>query len=210
MSIWRGVLPALLTLSLVSGCMEDTDPPAKAEAGVADFYERALYNQILSSHHPNDGRVIYSRWEYTDKPLWRLQKLWTINPDGTNLAVYWGNRDADGLIYPLFLREHEAGWRAFADQVVDDDEDGNSNGCRVGSHGAPPYHRTVMYPDDLGPPVNSPGPWPSPISAPLLASSRGSDGSPSPTALICCGPTCRSWPRRSAKRCGLHERARTW
>jgi formate dehydrogenase gamma subunit len=41
------------------------------------------------------------------------------------LAVYWGNRDADGLVYPLFLREHEAGWRAFADQVVDDDEDGH-------------------------------------------------------------------------------------
>ena len=40
------------------------------------------------------------------------------------LAVYWGNRDADGLIYPLFLREHEAGWKTFADQVEDDDGDG--------------------------------------------------------------------------------------
>lgn len=26
----------------------------------------------------NDGRVIYTRWEYTDKPLWRAQKLWTV------------------------------------------------------------------------------------------------------------------------------------
>lgn len=30
-----------------------------AEARVADYYERALYNHILSSQHPADGRVIY-------------------------------------------------------------------------------------------------------------------------------------------------------
>jgi hypothetical protein len=30
-----------------------------------------------------DGRMIYSRWEYSDKPLWRLQKLWTTGQDGT-------------------------------------------------------------------------------------------------------------------------------
>lgn len=40
------------------------------------------------------------------------------------LAVWWGNRDADGLIYPLFLSEHEDGWRAFSDAVTDDDDDG--------------------------------------------------------------------------------------
>jgi hypothetical protein len=39
-----------------------------------------------------DGRVIYTRWEYTERPLWRLQKLWTMNPDGTGIAHYWGNR----------------------------------------------------------------------------------------------------------------------
>ena len=39
-----------------------------------------------------DGRVIYSRWEYTDKPLWRIQSLWTVNPDGTNVNVFWGNQ----------------------------------------------------------------------------------------------------------------------
>lgn len=40
----------------------------------------------------HDGRVIYSRWEYCDKPLWRLQKLWTTNPDGTGTAHFWGNQ----------------------------------------------------------------------------------------------------------------------
>jgi hypothetical protein len=40
----------------------------------------------------DDGRVIYSRWEYTDKALWRVQSMWTVNPDGTNVTVFWGNQ----------------------------------------------------------------------------------------------------------------------
>ncbi len=39
-----------------------------------------------------DGRVIYSRWEYTDKALWRVQSLWSVNPDGTDVRVVWGNQ----------------------------------------------------------------------------------------------------------------------
>ena len=39
-----------------------------------------------------DGRVIYSRWEYVDKPAIPVQSLWTIHPDGTALAGYFGNR----------------------------------------------------------------------------------------------------------------------
>ncbi|MGQ9590800.1 MAG: TolB family protein, partial [Planctomycetota bacterium] len=40
----------------------------------------------------DDGRIIYTRWEYTDKPLWRPQKLWVANPDGTGVVMYWGNQ----------------------------------------------------------------------------------------------------------------------
>jgi hypothetical protein len=40
----------------------------------------------------NDGRVIYTRWEYTEKALWRVQSLWTMNPDGTNTQIFWGNQ----------------------------------------------------------------------------------------------------------------------
>ncbi len=39
----------------------------------------------------NDGRIIYSRWEYVDKPAIPIQSLWTVNPDGTALSVYFGN-----------------------------------------------------------------------------------------------------------------------
>ena len=49
----------------------------------------------------NDGRVVYSRWEYTDKPLWRLQKLWTTNQDGTGTAHFWGNQS----VWPDHLSE---------------------------------------------------------------------------------------------------------
>ena len=49
----------------------------------------------------SDGRIVYSRWEYTDKPLWRLQKLWTTNQDGTGTAHFWGNQS----VWPDHLSE---------------------------------------------------------------------------------------------------------
>ena len=49
----------------------------------------------------NDGRVIYSRWEYTDKSVFRVQSLWTTNPDGTNTMAFWGNQS----VWPDHLAE---------------------------------------------------------------------------------------------------------
>ena len=49
----------------------------------------------------DDGRVIYTRWEYTDKALWRIQSLWTCNPDGTNQQIFWGNQS----VWPDVLTE---------------------------------------------------------------------------------------------------------
>ncbi len=40
----------------------------------------------------NDGRIIYSRWEYVDRPAIPIQSLWTINPDGTGASGFFGNR----------------------------------------------------------------------------------------------------------------------
>ena len=39
-----------------------------------------------------DGRILYTRWEYVDKEVNRLQSLWTVNPDGTAANTYWGNQ----------------------------------------------------------------------------------------------------------------------
>ncbi|MBI5820803.1 MAG: PD40 domain-containing protein [Verrucomicrobia bacterium] len=52
----------------------------------------------------NDGRVVYTRWEYTDKPLWRAQKLWTVNPDGTQVQMFWGNQS----VWPDVVKDARA------------------------------------------------------------------------------------------------------
>ena len=49
----------------------------------------------------DDGRVVYTRWEYTDKPLWRAEKLWTTNPDGTQVLTLWGNQS----VWPDLMKD---------------------------------------------------------------------------------------------------------
>jgi len=38
-----------------------------------------------------DGRILHQRWEYIDRSRVRFHHLWTMNPDGTNQMVYYGN-----------------------------------------------------------------------------------------------------------------------
>jgi len=52
----------------------------------------------------NDGRIVYTRWEYTDKPLWRCQSLWTVNTDGTQPNTFWGNQS----VWPDLLKDARA------------------------------------------------------------------------------------------------------
>ena len=68
--------------------------------------------QRLSANYLNDftpsvmedGRIIYSRWEYVDRPAIPIQSLWSINPDGTGLSGYFGNR----VLSPAtFMESHE-------------------------------------------------------------------------------------------------------
>jgi hypothetical protein len=56
---------------------------------------RKLSANYLNDFTPavlDDGRIIYTRWEYVDRPAIPIQSLWTINPDGTGLLGYFGNR----------------------------------------------------------------------------------------------------------------------
>lgn len=39
-----------------------------------------------------DGRILYTRWEYVDRSQVEFHHLWTMNPDGTGAAVYFGNQ----------------------------------------------------------------------------------------------------------------------
>jgi hypothetical protein len=38
-----------------------------------------------------DGRIMYTRWEYVDRSQRGFHHLWTMNPDGSNQAVLFGN-----------------------------------------------------------------------------------------------------------------------
>jgi hypothetical protein len=39
----------------------------------------------------NDGRVIYTRWDYVDRNAVHYQQLWTVHPDGTGPVAFYGN-----------------------------------------------------------------------------------------------------------------------
>ena len=43
----------------------------------------------------NDGRIIYCRWDYVDRPAQRYQGLWLTNPDGTGAVSLFGNYTED-------------------------------------------------------------------------------------------------------------------
>ena len=44
-----------------------------------------------------DGRIVYQRWEYIDRSQVNFHHLWTMNPDGTNQMIYFGNLHPGGL-----------------------------------------------------------------------------------------------------------------
>jgi len=47
-----------------------------------------------------DGRIMYHRWEYVDRNFGDAHGVWTVNPDGTNQSIYWGNNTAvPGAVY---------------------------------------------------------------------------------------------------------------
>ncbi len=57
--------------------------------------QRRLSANYLMDFTPSaleDGRIIYTRWEYVDRAACPIQSLWAINPDGTTLAGFYGNR----------------------------------------------------------------------------------------------------------------------
>ncbi len=39
----------------------------------------------------NDGRVIYTRWDYVDRHAVHYQQLWSVRPDGSDVRAFYGN-----------------------------------------------------------------------------------------------------------------------
>ncbi len=60
---------------------------------------RLLSANIDSDHTPrvtNDGKILFSRWDYgVEKNVFARHALWTVNPDGTNLQLHFGNTIED-------------------------------------------------------------------------------------------------------------------
>ena len=52
-----------------------------------------------------DGRIVYKRWEYVDRNFGDAHGFWTVNPDGTQQSILWGNNKADpaAVYYPRLI-----------------------------------------------------------------------------------------------------------
>lgn len=52
-----------------------------------------------------DGRIVYKRWEYVDRNFGDAHGFWTVNPDGTEQSILWGNNKADpaAVYYPRVI-----------------------------------------------------------------------------------------------------------
>ena len=72
-----------------------TTTPILWRCGIDGSNPRRISSNYLNDFTPavlSTGKVIYSRWEYVDRPAIPIQSLWTINPDGTKLEGFFGNR----------------------------------------------------------------------------------------------------------------------
>jgi len=107
----------------------------------------------------HDGRVLYTRWEYTDKPLWRAQGLWTVNPDGTQVQTYWGNqsvwpdllkdaRSIPGSRRVMFTGSAHHNWFSGSVAIIDPDQGFNF------PHGLTKVTAELAYPESGNGPVD--------------------------------------------------------
>ncbi len=51
------------------------------------FHETHEWNPAVL----NDGRIIYTRWDYVDRDAVYYQNLWTARQDGTDVRIFYGN-----------------------------------------------------------------------------------------------------------------------
>ena len=72
-----------------------TTSPVLYRMGRDGSGQRRLSSNYLMDFTPsvlNDGRILYTRWEYVDRGACPIQSMWTINPDGTGLGGFFKNR----------------------------------------------------------------------------------------------------------------------
>ena len=132
----------------------------RMEPDGANIYQ-ITKNTLFDNHSElmADGRILYARWEYVDRNYGDAHGLWTVNPDGTNQAVYWGNNTAvPGAVFNpheipaaqqvlcILGPHHDRLWGAMA--IID---------RRIGLDGPAPVLRT--WPQDAAKPIRAGGPF---------------------------------------------------
>lgn len=53
-----------------------------------------LSHNVFNDFNPSllpDGRILYNRWEYNERSVTSLHNLFTMHPDGSHVAPYYGN-----------------------------------------------------------------------------------------------------------------------
>ena len=71
------------------------DPPADLVVARGHQGARRLSFNEAPEWEPSvldDGRLIYTRWDYINRHDTVYQSLWTLRPDGTGTAHFWGNQ----------------------------------------------------------------------------------------------------------------------
>ena len=61
---------------------------------------RMLSSGSVTENAPSvlpDGRILYTRWEYVNRDAVSFHHLWTMNPDGTEQDIYYGNLVPGGV-----------------------------------------------------------------------------------------------------------------
>jgi len=84
----------------------------------------------------NDGRLLYSRWEYADSPHYFTRLLFRMNPDGTNQVEYYGSNSPwpNSTFYARPIPNHPT-------KVV---------GVISGHHGVPRMGELVIFDPSVG------------------------------------------------------------
>ena len=149
-----------------------------------------------------DGRIIYSRWEYVDKPAIPIQSLWTIHPDGTGLAGFFGNR----VLSPATFMEARS-IPGHGQGAVPADQPQRPVPRRHRHHGyRPRQQRRRRHPQPDAGGEHRPGgqrrrqPDPRAVRKSFPAGQRSTSWSPSAARCWCAATTARRWRRSLAAR----------
>jgi hypothetical protein len=61
--------------------------PDGSNIRVISFHETHEWDPAVM----NDGRIIYTRWDYVDRHAVHYQQLWSVRPDGSDVRIFYGN-----------------------------------------------------------------------------------------------------------------------